>query len=198
MKRIPFTITILTILGVLVFPVKAQDDWQTYTSEDRQLSFQYPNGWTAEPNEEGGIDVMSEESLLVIPDEPEPLLPGQFKASITFYDPTLNPDEIVIPFDGPPLYTLGFTSGIMALVFSLGEGFSGEEIELSWGTPEEIEINGIDAAIVRMDTKDDGLIMVWPLGEGRGIWIQFNCAKGEMDSWQDTIYKIAESIELKE
>lgn len=198
MKRILFAITVLTVLGMLAFPVKAQDDWQTYTSEDGQLSFQYPDGWTAAPNDEDGIDVVSEESLLVIPDEPEPLSPGQFRASITLYDPTLNPDEMLIPFDAHPMYTLGFTSGVLALAFVFAEGFSGEVVELSWGTPEEIEINDIEAASVRMDSKDDGLIMVWSLGEGRGIWIQFNCAKGEMDDWQDTIYKIAESITVKE
>ncbi len=192
MKRL-FTIV---LIGVLALPsmVAAQDLTETYS--DEQISFAYPTGWyTSLDPEDHGVTL----SNVPIDEDNNELLeakPGAVQLIITAWIPEEFGDTIHIqPRD--PRFLAGFYAGLLAGIVQIVGGFSGETPTITIDDLEESEIDGQSVYSVEFETSFQGqggakiLVIMF-----EGALLTATAPAAEFEQWQDTIWAIAETVQL--
>ncbi|MCI0710408.1 MAG: hypothetical protein L0154_09630 [Chloroflexi bacterium] len=148
---------ILLLLCTLLFasPILAQED-QQFTSEDGQVTFTYPSDWFVVEDEQGDFIVsnaeLTEEQIASGVFDQE-LDEDQIFLVISVYDPQRQPEgQFVVP-NGPPLFLLGFYSGLFSFIFS--PGFGSAAI-VTFEEPELVTVNDIEFAVGRLSITEAG------------------------------------------
>jgi hypothetical protein len=142
-------------LLLMALPVLAQSD-QKFMSDDEQVTFSYPEGWFAVEDEQGDFIVsnaeLTEEQIATGVFDQE-LDEDQIFIVISVYDPARQPEgQFVVP-NGPPLFLLGFYSGLFSFIFSPGLGSSAI---VNFEEPELMLVNDVEFAIGRLALTEAG------------------------------------------
>ncbi len=202
MKRI-LILALLLMLVIGVFPTFAQGDnelTQTYTSEDGTLSFNYPERWSVNVDEEGYItlsNVKDYDSEQIF----EPLPSGQVSIDVVGggLDRLSKDGEILLPANASAEFIAGYMSGLYRPLIFYVVAFSEQSAaSISFESIESVEIGDETASLVQMDVEDmlSVLIIAFPTTEDSVKMVIVNSAYGEMDDYRDLSIAVADSIEV--
>lgn len=180
-------------------PVLAQSD-QQFTSEDEQVTFTYPADWFAVEDDQGdfiisNIELTEEQIASGVFDQD--LDEEQIFLVISVYDPQQQPEGQFIVPQGPPLFLLGFYSGLFSFIFS--PGFGSNAI-VTFEEPEQMTVNDIDFAIGRLAITEAGetnyvAIITSLLGEDVHLATSLAGSVDSLDSFLGTALEIVSTVE---
>ncbi len=192
---------VLALLGIIIAPSWAQDDWQTYTADDESLSFQYPADWYVYSIEENQQTILTNSIQLVnrpvgninveLDEGQVAIIMGSFEGpqgNVTIYG---LPDSVE--------YNVGMLS--MSLIFSLqlytqlyGDN---EPIDVYFDQFEPFEVNGSDGGQIDANYGGQSIRFMMVDFDGNLLGFSVRTYGGELDSYEDIIMQVLENIVYK-
>lgn len=192
-----FLALLMTFTILLVPSAQAQDDTKVFTSDSGMVSFEYPADWFAVEDEAGDFIISNDE----ITDEQMAsgvFTPGadidQVFLVISVYDPAQrDPGDFIIP-PGPPIYLLGYYSGLFSFIFA-----SNFDTAIDLGEPQEEIVNDTTFAIGELQyTGQDGpstiLIITSQLVGDIHLTTSLAGAVESLDSYLETALEIVSTV----
>ncbi len=191
MKKI--MLMVLVIICLLSGTLLAQDDdWNTFTSDDGLVTFQYPADWVTFEGEDGELSVTNNPNLtLEDVNDLDDLLPAgtvimQIESS---EQEEVRVDLIPVIGDMSPQFILG--NFFMLLGFY--SVFGGEQISLQ--ALSDIDIEGFDAASSLKATLHNGEIYMAAVMSGE-MWAVMTARSDSMEVHLETLEAILSTLEL--
>ena len=171
-------IRLFPILCLVILPLLAcapADEWATHSVDDAGFppyTFEYPANWVLEAGN-NFTSLVSQKKLLN--DPPEKMEPGQVIVGLTL-NINMPPEEMV-------QYRIDSLQGFITF----------EEVT-------SLELNGHPAALTagtQPDTQDQTFLLAVDLGGNNRALLSARLAAGELETWRETLYHIANSISFQ-
>jgi hypothetical protein len=177
MKNTP--VILILLVSVLLLPAcTSQTEWTTHTVSDfvenesfYPYSFKYPSGWTIKEGN-NHFALFSKKRLLT--DVPDKLQPGQIIVTLSM-NITMSPEEMV-----------DFRADWLDEIIGFDDTVS-------------IQMNGRPAAYkegVHFETNDQSLFIAVDMGKNMRGLLTSRMAEGELETWRETLMRIAESLQI--
>ncbi|HEX3050828.1 MAG TPA: hypothetical protein VHP83_09260 [Aggregatilineaceae bacterium] len=185
---------VVALLLVLLLPnlALAQGD-QQYDQDG--LSFTYPEGWFAQPGEDGfGANVSNVE----FSEESDDLLastPGVLQITVAPLVPGTSAG-LLLPEENDPVFMTGFFAGFLSFVASFSSSFSeeGEAPVYTFSPLEQTTIGDRDATTISLTSETTiSLVIVMNIND-TAILVMAEGPVDEFDQWTDAINDIAASV----
>jgi len=185
---------VLALALVLLLPnlALAQDDQQY---EQDGLSFTYPEGWFAQPSEDGiGANVSNVE----ITEESDDLLestPGVLQLTVAPLVPGMS-EGMLLPEENDPIFMAGVFAGFLGFVASFSGSFSedGEAPIYTFSSPEQTTINDHAAMPISLSSETTITRLLVISVNDTDILVMAEGPADEFDQWTDAINTIAASV----
>jgi hypothetical protein len=201
MKRCIVVIMVMALLVPTMFAAAQGDDdglTETFTSDDGRLTFNYPEGWFVNVDEEGDISVSTGEDI--DRDISDVIPSGQVSVSFGVGSPEdFEDDGFALPVNASAEFMAGFYTGFYSVAMLFASAFDeAPPAMMTIGTAEMLDINEELAALVQIDIEDTQtiLIITMPSTETSVRILIVASAYGEMDDYQDIAIAMMESVEF--
>lgn len=190
---------VVVILGVIISPSWAQDDWQTYMSDDENLSFQYPDEWYVFTDDFNNQTMLVNSIGLVNRPVFDVLIdfePGQLGLAMGTIGGT-NAGNVTLD-NFPNSIEIGLGTVVASLVYSLQLKNQIYEdngpVTIYFSEPDYFEIGGHDAVQIRTvyDDQEVWFIQIDFNGQSFGVFARSYLA--EMDLYEEMIMQVLASI----
>lgn len=158
---------------------------ESYSSEMFGLSFKYPAGWIVEEGDSTISIANSQETMDASKADDSEVKEGQFLMEIL---PPTPKDMMGLAADASSMDALNMMAGLFA-----------EDEDMEAGEAKETKVGDREAARMSVKSSEDkgeGAFLIVDMGDGNMVMFMLAAREGELDKYEDTGIKIAESMAI--